>query len=152
MDLNREYEVVRHEGIVKSSLKDLLSGSDKTVLYFYPRDNTPGCTVEAKDFTCLAPEFESLGYQIIGVSKDSAASHAKFIEKQALWLDLISDPELLLHKELWAYWEKNNYGKIVQWVIRSTFILDKDGNILKEYRNVRAKGHADRVLKEVEEL
>ena len=120
------------------------------MLYFYPKDNTPGCTTEANDFSQLAPEFEALGIQIIGVSKDSSASHAKFIENQMIAFELISDPNLDLHKYFWAYGEKNNYGKIVQWVIRSTFLLDQEGNILKEYRNVRAKWHAQRVLNDLD--
>ena len=86
---------------------------------------------------------------VIWVSKDSIDSHKKFIEKQNLEIDLISDPDLVLHKELWVYWEKNNYGKKVMWVIRSTFLVDKDWEILKEWRNVKATGHAERLLKEV---
>jgi len=124
-------------------------GENKTILYFYPRDNTPGCTTENKDFTSLKKEFEEIGYKLVWVSKDSIESHKKFVEKQELKNDLISDPELILHKELWAYWEKNNYGKIVMWVIRSTFIVDKNGEVLEEYRNIRAKGHAERILKEI---
>ena len=73
------------------------------------------------------------------------------MEKQELWVDLISDSELILHKELWTYWEKKNYWKIIQGVIRSTFLVDRNWNILKEWRNIRAKGHAERILKELSE-
>ena len=124
---------------------------EKNLLFFYPRDNTPWCTVENKDFTSLKKEFGKLWIKIIWVSKDSIESHWKFVEKQALENDLISDEELSLHKELWAYWEKNNYWKIVMWVIRSTFLISKDWEVLKEWRNIRAKWHADRILKELSE-
>ncbi len=130
-------------------LKTLLSFNEKTILYFYPKDNTPGCTIENKDFSCLKEQFEEKGYTVIWVSKDNIDSHKKFIEKQELKIDLISDPELILHKELWAFWEKNNYWKIVQWVIRSTFIFNNKWEILSEYRNIRAKWHAERILKEL---
>ena len=147
---NFQGEIVTHEWIFSASFEKILKKSEKTLLYFYPKDNTPGCTTEANDFSQLAPEFEALGIQIIGVSKDSSASHAKFIENQMIAFELISDPNLELHKYFWAYGEKNNYGKIVQWVIRSTFLLDQEGNILKEYRNVRAKWHAQRVLNDLD--
>lgn len=131
------------------SLKELLSFSEKTIIYFYPKDNTPGCTTEAKDFSCLKNEFKKLWIAIIWVSKDTLDSHRVFISKKDLSIDLISDPDLVLHKEFWAFGEKNNYWKIVQWVIRSTFLLDSHGNILKEWKNVKAKWHAEKVLKEI---
>jgi len=131
------------------SLSDLLAFSDKTLLYFYPKDNTPGCTTENKDFSCLKWEFEKLWITLIWVSKDSVESHKKFIDSQELSIDLISDPDLVLHKELLAYWEKMNYWKIVMWVIRSTFLVNKNWEILWEWRNIRAKWHADRILKEL---
>ena len=150
MDLQKKYSALAHTwDTAELSLAEILSCSDKTILYFYPRDNTPGCTKEARDFSCLKSEFADHGIQIVWVSKDSLDSHKKFVEKQELSIDLISDPELELHKDFGAYGEKNNYWKIVMGVIRSTFILDSQWNILKEYRNVRATGHAERVLKEL---
>lgn len=150
MNLNNKYDILfSNWEIENKSLKDILSSYDKTILYFYPKDNTPGCSLENKDFSCLKSQFEEKGYKLVWVSKDSIDSHKKFVEKQELVVDLISDPELVLHKELWAYWEKNNYWKIVQWVIRSTFIVDSKWEILKEYRNIRAKWHAERLLKEL---
>lgn len=131
------------------SLEQIFSFSWKTILYFYPKDNTPGCTTQAKDFTLLSEEFWKKGITIVWVSKDSIESHKSFIEKQELKIDLISDPELVLHKELWAYWEKMNYGKKVEWVIRSTFLFNHSWKLLKEWRNIRAKWHATRVLKEL---
>ncbi len=121
----------------------------KTILYFYPKDNTPWCTKEAKDFTELKNEFEKLWYQIIWVSKDSTDSHKKFVEKQSLNILLISDSELILHNKFWTYWEKKNYGRVSMWTIRSTFILDENCNVIKEYRNVKATGHVQRVLNDL---
>ncbi|PZM85726.1 peroxiredoxin [Candidatus Gracilibacteria bacterium] len=149
INLEKKYEILISGEIYEKSLKDILSGSEKTLIYFYPKDNTPGCTLENKDFSCLRKEFLEKGIQLIGVSKDSIESHKKFVEKQAIENSLISDPELILHKEFGAFGEKNNYGKIIQGVIRSTFLLDSNGNILKEYKNVKATGHAERILKEM---
>ena len=150
LNLDTKYSATSKDGEeAKLSLRELFSYSKKTLLFFYPQDNTPGCTVENKDFSCMIDDFQKLWITLIGVSKNDSDSHKKFIREQNLQLDLISDPELILHKELWAYWEKNNYGKIVTWVIRSTFLFNKQGNILQEWRNVRAKGHAAKVLREV---
>jgi len=104
------------------------------------------------NFTQLKSEFETLGYKLVWVSKDSIESHKKFIEKQELKNDLISDVDLILHKELWVWWEKKNYWKVFMWVIRSTFIVDNSWNILKEWRNIRAKGHVERLLKELKNI
>lgn len=151
VNLETKYSAVSFAGeIAELSLKEIFSFSEKTLLYFYPKDNTPGCTVENKDFSCMVSEFKALGITLIWVSKDSVESHQKFISSQELWIDLISDPDLVLHKELWAFGEKNNYGKIVQGVIRSTFLFDNQGNILQEWRNVRAKGHAAKVYREIQ--
>lgn len=152
INLENKYNILLSDSNIDSvSLKDIFSKSSKTVLFFYPKDNTPGCTIENKDFSCLKDEFLKLWVQLIWVSKDSIESHKKFVEKQELNIDLISDSDLELHKELWAYGEKNNYWKIVMWVIRSTFIFDKNWNLLNEYRNIRAKWHAERILKEIKD-
>ena len=149
LNLENKYDILLSNSEEKNlSLKDIL-GDKKTILYFYPKDNTPGCTVENKDFTYLKSSFEEKWYKLVWVSKDSISSHIKFTWKQELNVDLISDPELILHKELWAYWEKNNYWKIVMWVIRSTFIINSGWELEKEYRNIRAKWHAERLLKEL---
>ena len=119
------------------------------VVYFYPKDNTPGCTVEAIDFTALKGAFEALGYRIYGASPDSAASHCRFIDKQSLGIDLLSDPDKGM-LEAWGAWgEKKNYGRVYQGVIRSTVVIDADGVVTHHFRNVRAKGHAARVLEAV---
>lgn len=133
------------------SLRKVLGGK-WTVLYVYPKDNTPGCTTEAKEFTELLPEFERLGFQVIGVSKDSVKSHMKFKEKHGLKVRLLSDPEVKLIKALGAWGKKKRYGKEYEGVIRSTFIFDPNGEIVWKKLNVRAKGHAAKVLEEARKL
>lgn len=153
MNINNKYDVLLSNWeVINLTLSLLLKKYKKTILYFYPKDNTPWCSIENKDFSSLKSKFNDLWIWIIWVSKDSIDSHKNFTQKQQLELDLISDPDLILHKELWTYWEKNNYWKIVKWVIRSTFIVDDKWNILKEYRNVRAKWHAERVLKSCKKI
>jgi peroxiredoxin Q/BCP len=133
------------------SLLEVLGGK-WTVLYVYPKDNTPGCTTEAKEFTELLPEFERLGFQVIGVSKDSVKSHMKFKEKHGLKVRLLSDPEVKLIKALGAWGKKKRYGKEYEGVIRSTFIFDPNGEIVWKKLNVRAKGHTAKVLEEARKL
>jgi peroxiredoxin Q/BCP len=101
------------------------------------------------DFSQRIEEFTALWVQIVWVSRDSAESHCWFIANHGLKPFYLSDPELILHKQFGAYWEKNNYGKVVTGVIRSTFLLDQQWAVLQERKNVRAKGHAERILKEV---
>lgn len=122
-------------------MQNYLSKTKKyTLLYFYPKDNTPGCTIESQDFSRLRTEFEAIDVEIFGISKDSDYSHKKFQEKNNLTISLLSDENLELHKQFGTFGEKKNYGKIVEGVIRSTFLLDsKTGKILAEWRNVRAK-------------
>ncbi len=148
LNLENKYLILENNSEKELSLGDILSW-DNTILFFYPKDNTPWCTIENKDFSCLKTDFESKWYKLIWVSKDSIDSHKKFVEKQWLEISLISDPDLILHKELWAYWEKNNYWKIVEGVIRSTFIVSWNWEVEKEYINIRAKWHAERILKEI---
>ena len=131
------------------TLTSLLSQSDKTLLYFYPKDDTPGCTLEAQDFTRLVPDFAKLDIQIVGVSKDSEASHEKFCNKYELGITLISDESGELHEQFGVIGEKKNYGKVYIGTIRSTFLLDQTGKILQEWRNVKATGHAEKVLREL---
>lgn len=122
---------------------------EKIVLYFYPKDNTSGCTLESKDFTCLKNEFKEKGYRIIGVSKDSVKSHKNFILKQELDLLLLSDKDLELINEFELLKEKSMYGKKYMGIVRSTFVLDETGNIIKEIRNVKVKDHAQLLLEEL---
>ncbi len=137
------------DSVQQTTVKDILAQSEKTLLYFYPKNDTPGCTLENTDFTSLKSDFQSLWIQLIWVSKDTIESHQKFCGKYGLQNPLISDSDLELHHFFGAYGEKNNYGKIVQGVIRSTFLLDKEGNILQSWKNVKATGHAQKILKEL---
>lgn len=130
-------------------LNSLLSKSPLTLLYFYPKDDTPGCTLEAVDFTRLKDEFGALGIQIVGVSQDSWVSHAKFCIKYNLGIELIADEGASLHHQFGVIGEKKNYGKTYIGTIRSTFLLDSNGKILQEWRNVKATWHAEKVLREI---
>ncbi|GAB6101794.1 peroxiredoxin [Thermococcus atlanticus] len=132
-------------------LKDIVLGR-WTILYFYPKDNTPGCTTEAKEFTELLPEFERLGFQVIGISRDSPKSHTRFRERHHLKVRLISDPNAELHRTLGAWGKKKRYGREYEGTIRSTFILNPKGEIVWKKINVRAKGHAANVLEESKRL
>ena len=122
------------------------------VLYFYPKDNTPGCTTEAKEFSELLPEFEKLNAVVIGVSPDSPKRHCNFIEKHDLKILLLSDEEKKVIKKFGAWGIKKMYGKEYEGVIRSTFIINPDGEVVKEYKKVKAKGHASKVLEDLKEL
>ena len=115
------------------------------VMFFYPRAMTPGCTVESCDFRDNYTAFADAGYEIIGVSPDKPASNAKFKEKENLNFDLLSDEDHALAESLGAWGEKKNYGKVYEGLIRSTFVIGPDGDVEKAYRNVRAKGHVEKV-------
>jgi len=128
----------------KFCLEDILA-KGKLILYFYPRDNTPGCTKEACDFRDNLNRLTSKA-QVLGVSPDSISSHKRFKEKQGLNFPLLSDPEKVVLTNYGAFGEKKMYGKLVKGVIRSTFVLDKDGTVLKKWSPVRVKGHVDQVL------
>ena len=130
-------------------LNSLLSKSPLTLLYFYPKDDTPGCTLEAVDFTRLKDEFWVLWIQIVGVSQDSWVSHAKFCIKHNIGIELIADEDAALHHQFGVIGEKKNYGKTYIGTIRSTFLLDSSGKILQEWRNVKATWHAEKVLREI---
>lgn len=122
------------------------------VLYFYPKDNTPGCTREAQAFSAASKAFAKAGARVVGVSKDSVKSHGGFRDKYALTFPLLSDPELTLHGAFGAYGEKTMYGKKVMGTIRSTFVIDRDGTIARVFPNVKVDGHADAVLAAVQSL
>lgn len=115
------------------------------VLYFYPRDNTPGCTVEANEFTAVAEEFEKLGAVILGVSRDSAASHRKFICKENLKVRLLTDAYHSVMEDYGVWQLKTMYGKEAMGIIRSTFLIDPEGRISRSWYKVRVKGHVDEV-------
>ncbi len=114
--------------------------------YFYPKDNTPGCTTEALDFTALVPEFTALNAVIVGVSPDSEKSHGRFIEKKELTIELLSDPD---HQTAEAYgvWQLKKFmGKEYMGIVRSTFLIDPQGQVAAIWSKVKVKGHAQMVL------
>ena len=122
------------------------------VLYFYPKDSTPGCTTEGQNFRDLHARFRRQNAVILGVSRDSLASHEKFKEKQKFPFDLLSDPDEALCKQFDVIQEKTLYGRKFMGVVRSTFLIDADGKLRREWRNVKVKGHADEVLEAVKAL
>ncbi|WP_445115451.1 peroxiredoxin [Acinetobacter sp. WZC-1] len=121
------------------------------ILYFYPKDSTPGCTTQAVGFSCLKDQFDALDTTVIGVSRDSVKAHQNFTEKQSLSINLISDKEEILCRHFDVIKEKNMYGKQVMGIERSTFIFH-NGTLVKEYRKVKAAGHAEQVLQDLKAL
>ena len=115
------------------------------IIYFYPKDDTPGCTLEGKDFTALHEQIKSTGGEVFGISRDSLKSHERFKKKYNYSFELISDPEGKLHRAFGVLKEKTLYGKPVVGVERSTFVIS-GGKLVKEWRNVKVPGHAREVL------
>jgi len=122
------------------------------VVYFYPRDNTPGCTKQGQGFRDLYAEFQSQDCEIIGISRDTLASHEKFSAKQEFPFPLLADTEEKLCKEFDVIKEKNMYGKKVMGIERSTFLFDAKGKLAQEWRKVRVPGHVEQVLEAVQAL
>ena len=141
-----EAELTNGEKII---LSNILSSGEKVILYFYPKDSTPGCTVQACDFRDNFSKLQSAGFRVLGVSKDSSKSHQKFIDTHELPFELIVDSDTELH-QLYGVWrEKMNYGKTYMGVSRSTFVIDIDSKLISVGYNVRASGHVDRLVKEL---
>lgn len=122
------------------------------VLYFYPKDDTSGCTAEAKDFSRLAPAFRKAGVEVIGLSPDSVESHRKFGKKYDLAVQLAADEDKAVALAYGVWVEKSMYGRKFMGVERSTFLIDKGGRIARSWRKVRVPGHAENVLAAVQEL
>jgi len=122
------------------------------VVYFYPKDDTSGCTIEAKDFTAFAPDFAATGVTVIGISKDSVKSHDKFLAKHDLGVVLVSDEAGQACEDFGVWVEKQMYGKTYMGIERATFLIGGDGRILQAWRKVKAKGHAEEVLAAVKNL
>jgi peroxiredoxin Q/BCP len=121
------------------------------VVYFYPRDNTPGCTREAQDFTKSAAKLKKLGAEVVGISKDSVKSHCGFKEKIGISFPLLSDPDLTAHKAYGAWGTKTMYGKKVEGVIRSTFLVSPEGKLARSWSGVKVDGHVEKVLAALQE-
>lgn len=124
----------------------------KVVVYFYPKDDTPGCTKEACEFRDLQEDFSEVNAVIVGISKDSEASHEKFIAKYGLPFELIADEELELIKAFGAWQEKSMYGRKYMGIQRSTYLLDEDGKVLQIWPKVKVRGHVAEVLKSLQSL
>lgn len=122
------------------------------VLYFYPRDDTPGCTTEANDFTAMLPAFQAAGATVIGASKDTVAKHDKFIAKHDLGVILVSDTEGTLCESYGTWVEKNMYGKKSMGIQRATFLIDAGGTVARVWPKVKVAGHAAEVLEAVQAL
>ncbi len=125
---------------------------ENVVLYFYPKDATPGCTTEGQNFRDLHSKFRRRKTRVFGVSRDSLASHEKFRDKQRFPFDLISDPDEKLCKKFDVIREKNLYGRKFMGIERSTFLIDADGKLRHEWRKVKVRGHAEEVLEAVKGL
>jgi peroxiredoxin Q/BCP len=141
-----EFTLSNQDGEIVSS-GDL--AGKKYVMFFYPRAMTPGCTAESCDFRDSYSEFADSGYEVIGVSPDPPSRNLKFKEKEGLNFDLLSDEDHQLAESLGAWGEKKLYGKLSLGLIRSTFVIDENGEVEKAYRNVRAQGHVARVKEDL---
>lgn len=143
-----DFSIPSTEGIFKLSDHK----GKNIVLFFYPKDNTPGCTLEGQEFTKLLPQFKKLNTLVYGISRDSLKSHGKFIQTCDLKLELLSDEDEKICKLFDVIKEKNMYGKMVMGVERSTFVIDADRKLVAEFRKVKAEGHAAQVLDAVKAL
>ncbi len=135
-----------NQNIEDIEFNELFKNHEQTIIYFYPEDGTPWCTIEAKDFSENYAIFRKYNIWVYGISKDSDNSHCNFITKHGLSIPLISDPDLLLHKKYNALSEKNVYGGMATWTIRCTFLLDKKWNIIKERNNVQPGNHVQNII------
>ncbi|MDO4683559.1 MAG: peroxiredoxin [Lautropia sp.] len=142
-----DFEAITTDGPIRlSSLQGRM-----VVLYFYPKDNTPGCSIEGADFAAEWKAFLSAGAEVFGVSRDSLTSHNNFKRKLSLPFALISDPEETLCRQFDVIRQKNMYGKQVQGIERSTFLINREGVLVKAWRKVKVPGHVEEVLKAVQD-
>lgn len=138
------------DGGATLSLADMRPSN--VVLFFYPKDNTPGCTKEAIGFSELMSEFETANTKVIGISKDSVSAHDKFITKQNLAMPLLSDENSDICEQFQVWKEKSMYGKTFMGIERSTFLIDGTGQVVREWRKVKVPGHVEEVLEAVKAL
>lgn len=134
------------------SRTDLSAPNDPLVLYFYPKDDTSGCTREAQDFTALAGEFEKSGVRVIGVSRDPVKSHEKFIGKYALAIPLVSDEDGRVSDAFGTWIEKSMYGRKYMGMERATYLIGADGRVIRTWRKVKVPRHAEEVLKAAQSI
>ena len=148
-DLAPDFELETDSG---ESLKLSRLRGKPVVVYFYPKDDTSGCTIEAKDFSRLAPQFRKAGVEVIGVSPDSVESHEKFRSKHGLAVRLAADPDKVAAMAYGVWAQKSMYGRTYMGVERSTFLLDKAGRVARSWRKVKVPEHAEEVLAAVRAL
>lgn len=122
------------------------------IVYFYPKDNTPGCTTEGLDFNALLPQFQALGYTVVGISRDSVKTHQNFCAKQGFQFLLLTDADEMVCRQFDVIKLKKLYGKEYEGIERSTFVLNKQGVIVREWRKVNVAGHAQEVLNSLKEI
>ncbi len=132
------------------SLRDSLG--KYIVLYFYPKDDTPGCTIETNDFNKLLPKFKKLNCEILGISKDNLKSHDKFRDKYKIKFDLLADEEIKVLKKYKVWAKKKFMGREFMGIVRTTFLIDKKGKIIKIWNNVKVKDHAKEVLETLQNI
>ena len=152
--LDARLTVAGKDGTREAALSDYV-GNDSgrwLVLYFYPKDNTPGCTTEGRDFAALLPKFRRAGAEVLGVSRDSARSHENFCNKQDFGFELISDADEVLCQAFDVIREKQLYGRKYIGVDRSTFLIAPDGHVAQQWRGVKVPGHAQAVLESLQSL
>ena len=135
-----------HTALSDGSTIDLASPGGKLVLYFYPKDDTSGCTREAQDFTAMASDFAAAGAKVVGVSRDEMKKHDKFIAKSALAVPLAADTEGAISDAFGTWVQKSMYGRKYMGMERATFLIGADGQVIREWRKVKVPGHAAEVL------
>ena len=144
-----DFEIKNQDGVIVKSSD--LKGK-WTILYFYPKDNTPGCSTEAIEFSYYKKDMEDVGVKIIGISRDSIESHKKFIEKKSLTIELLSSEESDMTEKYGVWQLKKNYGKEYMGIVRTTYIISPDLKIAEVYKKVKVNGHAGKVVNRVKEL
>ena len=148
-DAARDFSAPNDKG-GNSALKDYLG--QNLILYFYPKDGTPGCTSEANDFRDYLETFKTLNTSIVGVSRDSLKRHINFSKKNQLNFPLISDEDGKICENYGVWQKKQNYGRSYMGIVRSTFLIDSEGSVAEVWKNVRVKGHIESVVKAVKKL
>jgi thioredoxin-dependent peroxiredoxin len=150
--LDAPLAVAGKDGTREAALSEFIDGGHWLVLYFYPKDNTPGCTTEGRDFAALLPKFRRAGARVLGVSRDSVKSHQNFCTKQEFGFELASDADETLCQAFDVIREKQLYGRKYIGVDRSTFLIGPDGRVAREWRGVKVPGHAQAVLEALQSL
>lgn len=152
VDVGDKAPDVTLEGVDGKAISPADFRGQKLVLYFYPKDDTPGCTREAQDFSALADAFEKAGTWVVGISKDDAEKHRKFKDKYDLRVSLASDADGSACEAFGTWVEKNLYGRKYMGIERATFLIDRDGVVKSVWRKVKVPGHAQKVLDAAREL